>query len=289
MAPVLRNRQSGFSLVIPVALILAIAIFAFAVHRYRLLKHLPVIADLPVLPDIPVLSTIPEPDPSVFPLDDGQSGLAPAPPGSGEVRWEMAPADVREAESIPPFRTSPTAIVYSLDILGQPCLLTYFFRRDRLYGVQFQFAAPGSDFLPPLSSQQTQKLYRRLKGQLDSRYGNAVETTSSRPRPETEDCLLRLQDARRKLDDQAARLRAELGDAPDAAVHIESELTPGRLDVAALEQEWNARQAADMANPLFTRLLSQWTSGPMAITLVADMTTTPPSLEIRYKTAPARR
>ena len=40
---------------------------------------------------------------------------------------------------------------------------------------------------------------------------------------------------------------------------------------------------ADLVNPLVSRLLSQWTSGPMSITLVADMATTPPSLEIRYR------
>lgn len=257
-----RNRQSGFSYVILIALILAVAVFGFVVYRYQLLHHLPVISELPVIQDLPVLSSLPDADPSVFPVDATQPGLAPAPPGSGEIRWQMSSADVRAAEGIPPFRTSSTALVYSLDLLNQPCLLTYFFRHDRLYGVQFQFAAPGTDFLPVLAAQQAQKLYGRLKTQLDARYGNAVETKTSHPRPETEDCTLRLQDARYRQDEKA---------------------------VAALEQELKTLQAADLANPLVTRLLSQWTSGPMSITLVADMATTPPSLEIRYRTNPGRR
>jgi hypothetical protein len=283
-----RNRQSGFSYVIPVALLLAVAVFAFAVYRYNLLHHLPVVADMPVLPDIPVLSSLPDADPYVFPVAADQPGLAPAPPGFADIRWQMSHSEIRAAEGVPPFRTSPTALVYSLDILNQPCMLTYFFRGDKLYGTQFQFAAPGSDFLPPLTAQQAQKLYSRLKSQLDTRYGSAVETKTSHPRPETEDCTLRLQDARRRLDERAARLRAELGDAPDAAQRLESELTENRLELAALEQELHSRQAADLANPLVTRLLSQWTSGPMSITLVADMATTPPGLEIRYKAGATR-
>ena len=279
-----RNRQSGFSLVIPIALLLAVAVFAFAVYRYRLFRHLPVISDLPVLPDIPVLSAVPDADPAVFPAADGQPGLAPTPDGFGDIRWQMSPSDIRAIEGVPPFRTSPTALVYSLDILTQPCLLTYFFRRGQLYGVQFQFAAPGSDFLPPLTGPQTRKLYARLKSQLDARYGTAVETTTSHPRNETEDCTLRLQDARYRLDERTARLRNELGDAPDAAQRLESELMENRLEIADLEQELHARQAADLANPLVSRQLAQWTSGPVSITLAADFTTTPPGLEIRYKT-----
>ena len=257
-----RNRQSGFSYVIPIALILALAIFGFAFYRYELLHHLPVISELPVIQDIPVLSSLPDADPSVFPVASEQPDRAPAPPGSGEIRWQMSPTEVRAAEGIPPFRTSPTALVYSLDLLNQPCLLTYYFRHDQLYGTLFQFAAPGTDFLPVLTPQQTQKLYGRLKDQLDSRYGDAVETTTSRPRPDTEDCILRLQDARYRHDERA---------------------------VALLEQELETLQTADLVNPLVSRLVSQWTSGPMSITLAADMTTTPPSLEIRYRANPAQR
>lgn len=257
-----RNRQSGFSYVIPIALILALAVFGFAVYRYQLLHHLPVISELPVIQDLPVLSTLPDADPSVFPTAAEQPGLAPAPPGSGEIRWQMSPAEVRKAEGIPPFRTSPTALVYSLDLLNQPCLLTYFFRHDQLYGTQFQFAAPGSDFLPVLTPQQTRKLYTRLKDQLDTRYGDAVETTTTRPSPDTEDCTLRLQDARYRGDERA---------------------------IAILEQELETLQTADLVNPLVSRLVSQWTSGPMSITLAADMATTPPSLEIHYKANLSRR
>lgn len=257
-----RNRQAGFSYVILIALILALAVFGFAVYRYQLLHHLPVISELPVIQDLPVLSTLPDADPYVFPVAADQPGLAPAPPGFTDIRWQMSPAEVRKAEGIPPFRTSSTALVYSLDLLNQPCLLTYYFRHDQLYGTLFQFAAPGTDFLPALTSQQAQKLYARFKTQLDSRYGDAVETKTSRPRPETEDYTLRLQDARRRNDEQAA---------------------------ADLARELQSLQAADLANPLYSRLLSQWTSGPMSITLVTDLTTTPPGLEIRYKTSFSRR
>lgn len=228
-----RNPQGGFSYVIPVALLLAVAVFAFVVYRYQLVQHLPGISELPVKPDIPVFAAFPDAEPCVFPAADARPDLAPSPPGSGDVRWEASPSEVRAAEGIPPFRTSPTAIVYSLDVLNQPCMLTYFFRRERLYGVQFQFASPGSGFLPDLTPQQARKLYDRLKGQLDARYGDAVETTTSHPRSEGE------------------------GAAP--------------------------------ADTVVTRLLSQWTSGPMAVTMVLDLSTPAPSLEIRYKATPARR
>lgn len=207
--------------------------FAFVVYRYQLVQHLPGISELPVKPDIPVFAAFPDAEPCVFPAADARPDLAPSPPGSGDVRWEASPSEVRAAEGIPPFRTSPTAIVYSLDVLNQPCMLTYFFRRERLYGVQFQFASPGSGFLPDLTPQQARKLYDRLKGQLDARYGDAVETTSSHPRSEGE------------------------GAAP--------------------------------ADTVVSRLLSQWTSGPMAVTMVLDLSTPAPSLEIRYKATPARR
>lgn len=226
-----RDRRSGFSLVIPIALILAVAVFGFVVYRYQLVHHLPVISELPVKPDIPVLSSFPDADPCVFPVEAERPDLAPVPPGFGDVHWQAAPGEVRASEGIPPFRTSSTAIVYSLDILNQPCLLTYFFRREKLYGAQFQFAAPGSGFLPDLTAQQARKLYDRLKGQLDARYGDAVETTTSHPRSAT----------------------------------------------------------GDPADTVVSRLVSQWTSGPMSITMVVDMSTPSPSLEIRYKANPSRR
>lgn len=263
-----RGRKSGFSLVIPIALVLALAVFGFVVYRYQLLHHLPVISELPVKPDIPVLSSFPDAEPCVFPVAADRPELAPAPPGFGDVRWHAAPGDVRAAEGVPPFRTSPTAVVYSLDILNQPCLLTYFFRRERLYGVQFQFAAPGSAFLPALAVPQAQKLYGRLKEQLDGRYGTVAETATTHPRPETEDCSLRLREAKRRLAERASE--------------------DDRRAVAALEEELRAAQAADAADPIVTRRVAQWKSGPMEITLVADMATTPPGLEIRYKTNPSR-
>lgn len=229
--PAKGERKGGFSLVVPVALLLAVAVFGFVVYRYQLLHHLPVISELPVKPDIPVLAAFPEAEPCVFPVASGRPDLAPIPSGFGDVRWQAGPGEVRAAEGIPPFRTSPTAIVYSLDIVKQPCLLTYFFRREKLYGTQFQFASPGSGILPDFTAQQARKLYDRLKGQLDGRYGEATETTTSHP-------------------------RSEDGDPADAVV---------------------------------TRLVSQWNSGAMGITMVLDTSTAAPSLEIRYRLNPGRK
>lgn len=214
-----RDRRSGFSMVIPIALILALAVFGFAVYRYRLLHHLPVISDLPVIADLPALSSLPDADPALFPVASEPPHLAPAAPGFGPVQWQYSPDEVRAAESVPPFRTSPTAIVYSLDILDQPCMLTYFFRSEQLYGAQFQFSAPGSAFLPDLTTQQGQKLYDRLKARLDARYGQSAGTDKAPP--------------------------------------------PG--------------------TPLPSRLNAKWTSGPMSISLVADLATTPPGIEIHYR------
>ena len=226
-----KERKGGFSLVIPIALVLAVAVFGFVVYRYQLVHHLPVISELPVKPDIPVLGAFPEAEPCVFPVAAERPDLAPTPSGFGDVRWQAGPGEVRAAEGIPPFRTSPTAIVYSLDIVKQPCLLTYFFRKEKLYGAQFQFAAPGSGILPDLTAQQARKLYERLKGQLDGRYGEAAETTTAHPRSD----------------------------------------------------------GGDPADEVVTRLVSQWNSGAMGITMVVDMSTAAPSLEIRYRANPGRR
>lgn len=268
-APPASGRKRRFSLAIPVTLLLAVAVAAFAIYRYQLLPH------IRILPDIPALTTFPDADPALFPVASEPPHPAPAPPGFGSVQWQITPAEMRAIEAVPPFRTSPTAIVYSLEILNQPCMLTYFFQRNQLYGAQFQFSAPGSAFLPALTVQQARKLHDQLKARLDARYGPTEAAATSVPRPETADLASRLRIARRQLDALPA-------DTPGNTA------AEARNLVADLEGQLRAAEAADRDNPILARLLSKWTSGPMSVTLVADFTTTPPGIEIRYRATLSR-
>ncbi len=229
------------------------------------------------------------PTPSVFPLGSDSRNHAPTPPGFGAIRWHMPPGALRAVEGVPPFRTSTSAIAYQVTTLNRPCLVTYAFRQEQLCGARLQFAVPESAFLPALPPDRAQKCYQWLKRQLEDRYGTGIENKTTRPRPEAEEFERRWRAARKRYEDNAERMRQRYATYEEAAKHIEHDLAADRRYIAELEQWLEDTRAADRNDPLLATLSTRWSSGEVTIDLLADFTGEFSSLEIRYKTDPARR
>lgn len=227
--------------------------------------------------------------PSIFPSISDYRTHAPTPPGFGTVRWRMSPGEVRAGESAPPVRATASAISYNLSILDKPCVVTYSFRMDQLCGVQLLFAAPRSGLLPPLSPEQAKKGYAWLKRHLEDRYGPGIESTGTVRRPENEEYERRLAEARERLEERQAHLRGKYGYGGAADKQIDRALAPDRRYVADLERWLEATRQADRDNPLLSRISCIWHFERVDITLVADLSVSPPALEVRYKTSPSRR
>lgn len=258
-------RRSGFSLPALLLFLLVAGAIAYGVYHWWF-----------------------EPQPNIFPVLSDSRHHAPTPPGFGTLRWRMSLDELRAREGIPPFRTSSSAIAYRLSILNKPCLLTYGFRQDQLCTARLQFAA-NNDFLPALQPNQARKSYEWLKRQLEDRYGSGTETRATQPRPEIEEYERRLREARNRFSDNAERIRRRHGPGETAARHAERELAAERRYIADLEQWLEDTRAADRDDPLLARLSTRWGTGDVGIELLVDFTSSPPGLEIRYKTSPNRR
>ena len=260
-------RRSGFSLLSLLLWILVAGVIAYGVYHWWFES---------------------QPQPAIFPVAADSRHHAPTPTGFGTVRWRMSIADLRAIESVAPFRTSSSAIVYQLSILHKPCLLTYGFRLEQLCTARLQFA--GNDaFLPALQPEQARKSYEWLKRQMEDRYGEGTENRATQPRPEIEEYERRLREARKRFSENAERIRRRHGPGEIAARHAERELAAERRYIADLEQWVEDTRAADRDEPLLARLSTRWSSGDVDIELLADFMISPPGLEIRYKTSPNRR
>lgn len=227
--------------------------------------------------------------PSIFPSVTDHRTCAPTPPEFGTVRWHMSPGEVRAAEAVPPVRATASALSYNLSILEKPCVVTYSFRMDQLCEVHLLFASPRSRLLPPLSQEQAKKGYAWLKRQLEDRYGPGIESVGTVRRPENEEYERRLSEARERLEERQEYLRGKYGAGDAANRKIARALAPDRRYVADLERWLEATRQADRDGPLLTRITCIWHIEKVDVNLVADLSVSPPALEIHYKTSPTRR
>lgn len=225
---------------------------------------------------------------AVFPIAIDNRIHAPTPPGFGTVRWRMSPREVRAVEGQPPVRASASALAYTTTILGRPCIVTYVFRLEQLTGTQLLFASPRSSFLPALTPEQARKAHFWLKGHLEDRYGDTAGTAETTPRPENEEYARRLREARARLDERRDYLHRKYGWSDAAAKRIEQDLAPDRRYIADLERWIDNIRRADRAEPVLARLAASWQLDDVSIDLSTDFSTSPPILEVRYKTSPAR-
>ena len=227
-------------------------------------------------------------EPAIFPTVADNRIHAPTPPGFGTVRWRMSPREVRAVEGQPPVRASASALAYTVTILGRPCIVTYVFRLEQLTGAQLLFASPRSSFLSALTPEQARKAHFWLKGHLEDRYGDAAESTRITPRPENEEYARRLREAHARLTERRDYLRRKYGWGDQADKRIERDLIPDRRYIADLERWIDNIRRADRDDPVLARLASSWMAGGVSIELATDFSTSPPLLEVRYKTSPTR-
>lgn len=227
-------------------------------------------------------------EPAIFPFAAGNRMHAPTPPGFGTVRWRMSPKEVRAAESRPPVRASASALSYEATILGHPCIVTYVFRLGQLTGTQLLFSSPRSAFLPAPTPDQARRAHFWLKGQLEDRYGTAIESADTTPRPENEEYARRLREAQDRLAERRDYLRLKYDCRDPADKRIERDLAPDRRYIADLGHWIEDIRRADRDDPVLARLASSWQVGAVSIELSTDFSTSPPILEVRYKTTPMR-
>lgn len=228
---------------------------------------------------------------------------APTPGGFDTVRWGMTQGEVRNAAPIPPVKASSSALAYDTTVLGRPCRVAYAFHNERLAAARLQFSAPGVTNLPGLTQQQAAQGYRWLKAELSARYDSIVttngysrESRNTNARPEVREYETRLEEARQRLFERTAQLHAKYAKLHrrDIDTLVERELASERRLVKDLEQWLHDTRAADENDPIVSRLetvweLATWDERTMNLILSVDYTTSPPSLEIRYKVPFNRR
>lgn len=257
-------------------------------------------------------------DPDVWSDSAPDDGRDPAPPPEDyhfrRTRWGMTPAEVREAEGLPPLRETPQSLVFVTTTLELPCRLTYGFSRDALARAHLAFSDPDGRDIPPLSMAQAQRRFLFLREQLRRRYGEPVEHSVQMPRDVsalrrrlqkqdelTEQYDAEIAEAEARLRRQRERLQTRYARWQRRDELIARDLAPYERDLRDLK-EWKqealetAAQArrliqenreADARAPLVAVLSARW---PFArevqdIELRLDQRHRVPRLEIRYRAA----
>ena len=229
---------------------------------------------------------------------------APTPAGFDTVRWGMTQGEVRNAAALlSPVKATASVLAYDTAVLGRPCRVAYAFHNERLAAARLQFSAPGVASLPGLTRQQVVQGYQWLKAELSARYDSIVSTNgypresrNTRARPEVREYEVRLEEARRRLSERTEQLQRKYArlHRRDIEAVVERELATERRLVQDLEQWLRDTRAMEENDPVVSRLetmwaLATWDGRAMDLALVADFTTSPPSLEIRYKVLSNRR
>ena len=242
--------------------------------------------------------------------------LASAPPPEEyyfrRTRWGMTREEVRVSEAGAPLRESERGLLYVVDTLELPSLLTYAFQGGGLVRARLAFSDPAGMEIPALSVAQAQRRFLFLREQLQSRYGEPIQKTAHLPR-DVSDLRRRAQsqeemarqydveiaEAERRLKEQREVLERRFEHWANRAEMVARGLAPLQRDLKDLRgwkqemmeaatksrQGIQERQQADHSRPLVATMVARWpfARGLQDVELRLDLRHALPRLEIRYE------